>query len=358
MNKKILIFILGLLIISGCQEKEIVRLGISIGSSPYDTAMEYYKEGDYEEAIEIYKEILTDIEKGVAEGGIDEYWVKGMIARSYLEINEYDFAKPYIEEAITGYMDYQETGEGYAFICQTEGIYFKQTGQYEKAIESLEKSIEYTDEKNDHSVRGYIEMGFVYEYLNEENKQLDCYKKALNHAEKIKDYVDLYQIYTFLGIYYAERGDVEKGEEMFYKSLDSAEKAWGKESAGVADVYHSLAANFNLKGQYEEAIQCSERALTIYLNLEKKVYSKKIASLYNNLGIFYLKLEQEETAMTMMRKSYEIVKENQEKKNISEFYENVLSVNIKALYDKTAADEIEYDEWFKQNFESYEGVVE
>ncbi len=352
MNKRILLILVSMLIIAGCQKKETVQFGIVLGPSPYDIAKEYYEEGDYENAIITYKKILSDIQKGIAEGGLNEYWTKCMMARSYLEIGEYDLAGSYIEEAAAGYREYGETGQGYDFICLTEGTYFQETEQYKKTIQSFEESIKYMDSEDDWSVISYIRLGQCYESMGEEEEQIECYKKALEYSKERNDYVDMADIYSVLGIYHAQRGDTDKEEELLKKSLEYAKKAWGEESDGVAGIYQYLASNCNLKKEYQEAIRYSERALNIYLNSENVDNQRDIASLYNNIGFFNLKLGNTNDALSMMEKSYEIVKENQEKKNISEFYENVLSVNIKALYDKTAADEIGYDEWFKQNFES------
>lgn len=207
MSKKILLLILCLLAISGCQREKEVRIEISLERPLYDFAKIYYELNDYENAVLIYKKILLDIETQEDGQNIDKYWIEGMIARIYLEMEEYDLAKVYIEDAIKGYQECGETEEGYAFACQTEGIYFEQIGQYEKAIECFEKSIEYTDLEDDHSVRSYIEMGLSYGYLDNEKTQLECYERALEYSESKKDNEDLYQVYNILGGYYTEKGD-------------------------------------------------------------------------------------------------------------------------------------------------------
>ncbi len=357
MNKRIWPLLIIILIISGCKKEMTIGFylpaGTEEGETPYEMAMNYYEKRDFKNAINSFERVLADMEIGLTEKGINEFWIKGMIGRTYLEMSEYDLAGGYIEDAIEGYKENKETGRGYAIIAQTEGIYFRNIGEIEKAIQSLEESIKYTDLEDDNSVRSYIELGSCYEEIGEEEKQVECYQKAMEHGEKQGDYAALTQLYNSWGIYYAERGDTQKGEELFKKSLECARSVWGEESAGVANVYQKLASNCNLEGRYEEAIQYSEKALHIFENIAGH-YERDIASIYNNMGCLNMELDDDDTALLMMRRSYEIVKEsNGEDKDMSRFYENVLSVNIKDLYNKTAADQEEYGEWFEQNFESY-----
>ena len=65
----------------------------------YQTAVDYYNAQNYEEAILYYELTLDRIKETMQPGTTMEYWIKGKIGESYLEIGQLDRAFPYVHEA-------------------------------------------------------------------------------------------------------------------------------------------------------------------------------------------------------------------------------------------------------------------
>jgi len=350
------LFLIICFIVGACSKQEETNLlpheSIELTKSPYEMASAFYGERDYENAITYYQLVLEDIKLGRTESGIKEFWIKGYIGRSYLELGEYEYAKPYIEEAKDGYLKLSETANGFSFVCQTEGRYYLKTKQYEDALLCFEQSLEYAESQDSDVVRTYIEMGAVYEYLNEKERVLDYYDRAIMLSEQLEDYGNLSNANAALGIFYANDGEREKAELCFSSGLEYAKMAWGEESFKTADAYRMLASNYNLKEEYGAAIKNLESALDIYQKLNGP-YERENASIYSSMGYIYMELDDEDSALEMLQKSYNIVEmKGTEDKQISQFYENVLIKNINKLYKKTEIDNIEYEEWFAKNFEN------
>jgi len=321
-------------------------------NSPYSLAEEYYANRDYENAITYYQIVLNYMKIGKTEGGIKEYWIKGLIGSCYVELEEYEQARIYIEEAIEGYINSGEKENGLSFIYQTEGGYYLKIKQYENALESFEKSLEYAEEQDNGMVRTYIDMAVAYEKINEREISIDYYNQAIALGEQLNNYGSLSNAYSALGIFYAEEGDTVQGHECFIKGMDYAELAWGKDSFKVADAYNRLAANYNLSEEYAEALECSKKALDIYQSLDGP-YERDLVTIYSNIGYFHMKMEDYTSALEMMKKSYNITSSMmKEDKRFLDFYERVLSKNLKSLYERTASDKLEYEEWFIENFEN------
>jgi tetratricopeptide (TPR) repeat protein len=160
--------------------------------------------------------------------------------------------------------------KGIALAYLVQGISYRDSSLYGKAIEVLEKTIEIAKnlpEKNT-LAEAYNDIGSVYRRMDEYEKSLDYYLKALQTAETYKD-----------------------------------ESNYGKALNGVGNNYRQLK-------QFKEAIKYFEKALE---------YERKRGNLFgvsvnlNNLGKVYFDLQENEKSLSFMLAA---LKMNEEAKNL------------------------------------------
>lgn len=119
-----------------------------------------------------------------------EYWIKGKIGESYLEIGELDREYPYVHEAREE-LEKKDDVEMLGALYQLEGKYYKQSKQYETVLLYYEKSLEYVED--DELISVYHLMADTYDDLNMKQKALEGeLKGAKNCFEKGQKYAEYY----------------------------------------------------------------------------------------------------------------------------------------------------------------------
>ena len=136
----------------------------------YQTAVDYYNAQNYEEAILYYELTLDRIKETMQPGTTMEYWIKGKIGESYLEIGQLDRAYPYVHEAREE-LEKKDDVEMLGALYQLEGKYYKQSKQYETALLYYEKALEYVED--DELIGVYRLMADTYYDLNSKQKALE-----------------------------------------------------------------------------------------------------------------------------------------------------------------------------------------
>lgn len=212
---------------------------------------------------------------------------------------------------------------------------------YNKRIKLIQNVEGYLLEK----VKTYINIGVQYEYLEEYNKTLKYYKKALDIVKSNKhkfEEASLLRIYGNLSVVYSR---VKKHEKALYyceKELKIAEKIFSRDNLEVASVYNDVGfVNFNI-GNNKKALEYYEKALEIKeSNLKKN--NIEILLLYNRIANVYFNLNEYEKVLNFSEKAINLNKSRE--KNFYYYkalsYSNMSSA-YKYLREKEKA--IEYSE--------------
>ncbi len=82
-------------------------------------------------------------------------------------------------------------------------------------------------------------------------------------------------------------------------------------------------------------------------------YDTDVAELYASMGLYHVYFKNYSAALGLLKKSYCVVRGKMEQDTeLAYFYENTLSLYIKALYDRAVGNETEFENWFNENFEN------
>jgi tetratricopeptide (TPR) repeat protein len=172
------------------------------------------------------------------------------------------------------------------------GVAYIYKGNYNKAIEHLDKALQYriniSGEEHPNVATIYSVLGEAYYYKGDDNKAFKHLNKSLkiNLKNLGSEHADVADNYNSLGVAYRRKGDQGKAIKYFKKSLKISLKNLGPEHTGIAKIYGNLGVVYGVKGVYDKAIEYFKKSLKIMLkNLGPE--HPDIAAFYNNLGMAY-----------------------------------------------------------------------
>ncbi len=361
MNKKAYVSVLFsiavivIIIFLGCfhhtdRPVETVAKSIDLENFPeYDLAIEYYNAYNFESAIRQFNEALEHAHK--QERGAAEYWIKGMIGSCYTLTGDIETAEPYILEAIEG-IEKARQSFYLSRIYDLAGDYYKHASEYDKAVEYYTKSLVYAEGEG--VFRANLGLAETYKNSGKGQKAMEYYKIAISEGEERQAADSLATAYTSLGRYWLREGNMNKAKSCFEQSRQYAEDAWGRNSVEVAQSCQFSAQVCESERDYDSAYSYWRKAMDIYKKQDARYsYDTDVAELYASMGLYHVYFKNYSAALGLLKKSYCVVRGKMEQDTeLAYFYENTLSLYIKALYDRAVGNETEFENWFNENFEN------
>ncbi|MCD4793602.1 MAG: tetratricopeptide repeat-containing sensor histidine kinase [Bacteroidales bacterium] len=190
-------------------------------------------------------------------------------------------------------------------------------------IDSLKSAVE---KMPDDSVKVTVYYKIAVGLLRTNPEEMHKYaEKALKLADELDIKTEIAKSYHVLGIFYAERGDLKRSLEYFFKSLETLERIGDESRKGVA--LGAIARIYQLLENNEKALEYDLKALTIALNNKD---SANLATNYNNVGADYNNLKKYDKAIKNYNNALVLAKKN---KNIQ--LQALLLLNIGYAYQKT-----------------------
>ena len=230
---------------------------------------------------------------------------------------------------------------------------------YIAAGEQFELALPYFQEQYDWYRVAYLNLwiGEAAYAKGNYSRALDVTKQSLEAAQKIRipDTLSFYSlIYQNLGVFYSRLGDFENQLKHYELSFQKALKLHGRSSQQAADAYFSLGVAYGRRGDWNRCISYTDTSLQIsklidyqggissaYLNLAHAFAVKEdfasaidfqnqainltsnkaeLARGYNNLGMYYNDLGEDDLALKNLNKALEI-----RQKIYPKYHDNILS---------------------------------
>jgi predicted ATPase len=218
------------------------------------------KRGEYEKALATLSEGLNvlGVKKDVEIGRINLYkgsvcWRKG----------DYEKAMQFCNTVLRVFEEYGCDEKDWAQVYHTMGnIYYSQR-EYERALESHEKSLEIREKLSDLEgmAMSYNNIGLIHKSRGSYETALEYHKKSLEIREKIGDQQGVAMCYNNIGLIYYSKGDWQDALKAYEKSLSIREKIDDKK--GIATIYHNMSVIYDDMGEYDKALEYSEKAFQI-----------------------------------------------------------------------------------------------
>ena len=238
------------------------------------------------------------------------------------------------------------------------GCINKDRGEYSKALEYYEKSLEImkkTLRANHPSLAtSYNNIGMVYKSMGEYSKTLEYYEKSLKIMKKTlsANHPLLAASYYNIGCVYKNMGEYSKALEYHGKDLEIMKKTFPENHPSLAISYNNIGCVYKSMGKYSKALESYEKSLELRKNTLPENHPD-LATSYNNIGMVYNSMGEYSKALEYYEKSLEIEKKTLPTNHplLATSYNNIGSVyNSMSEYSKAL-------EYYKKSLEIMEKTL-
>jgi len=169
----------------------------------------------------------------------------------------------------------------------------------------------------------YFDIGYVYRYRNQINKEFDFYKKGLAISkEEGREEKLLGKAYLHLGNYYTRLKKLDSSLYFYDKALDIFKKL--NKDSRVYNVYNNEANTYYKQGKYKKVVAIR----SLVLKYAKKEREQLLITVnYHNIGAAYSKMKNYKLAEKYLDSAIIVAKENNFKLRLSKSYGSIAKLN-------------------------------
>lgn len=280
-----------------------IHLGYGQLQKQLKKAIEYYENGEYKEAVNLYEAILPT---AIAKYGENDTLIIApayyFLAASYDASAKSSEANIYLAKAIKIYRFHQNSKSLYLAYCyQLAGKLMYDKGNYMKSRTFYKSSAKILDQypQDKAIVTVTTAIGTVNYNLGNYKKAEEYYNKSLGltshfYGEHSMEYANLLNNF---GVYYLSLGNNPKAEKYFQLSANIKKNIAGEDNLNYANSINNLAIIFQKQKKFLEAKDLYNKRFNILQKLNKEVittnsnlslyYSSQQAYTLLNLGILY-----------------------------------------------------------------------
>ena len=212
-----------------------------------------------------------------------------------------------------------------SFANQIAGAAYTDAGIYDKAVLSLQTSIQIYDSLDENKKRSQVlqALGRTYFYLKQPDKSLEMMKESLAINVELGDQYDIGWSYSSLGNVHAIMGELDKALELYLKAQTTLEGI--KNTGGFSKLYNNIANVYFAKGEMEKVLPYRLKALELdrLVNDEKQISFKTY-----NLGEYYLAVGEPHHALPYIEESTELSEKLQDEELQLDNFELLLTYYI------------------------------
>ena len=278
----------------------ICRLLIANGSEKYNTlvllnniAIEYEKQGMYEEALENNHKVLDIKERVLGKDHLSTATAYNNIALVYCDQGMYEDALKYCKKALvirekvlgTSHPDTATIYNNIAEVYRFQGRFKDALTYYEKALEIRQVAL---GKDNPDTAETCNNIAGVYQDLNMYEDALKYYIRALTICKTVlgEDHPDTATTYNNIAMIYDAMGKNKEAQEYFEKSLAIRKKVLRKGHPYIAATYNNMAVSYYHQGRYKESLEYYEKSLK-YQEKEKGEDHPDVAKTHSNIAVVY-----------------------------------------------------------------------
>ncbi len=239
------------------------------------------------------------------------------IGNAFLFTNQYDSAKYYYEKS---YKIFDSEGLDKSAVYSSLGMFYKSTGDYQKAIEFYYNGLKYDDETANEYGKfiKLLNLGNVYYILDDFTKSIEIQEQAVaisksSNSENIK--FALGTILNNIGGNYMKLKNFDKSLDYYNQSLVVNLK--NENSKEIARNYHNLGAVYEKKNELGKSINFLKKALEIRVKFSDK---DELIETHMQLGTSYGKMIQKEISKNHFDKALRFANEINDLSLIAEIH--------------------------------------
>jgi CHAT domain-containing protein len=236
------------------------------------------------------------------------------LAKSYIPLKDYDKSCFYFEKELALRQNMADTGQ---LAIEKSKNYFnlvsllKQTGNYDRAekiaLASITFNRNFFGEEANETADAYKQYGQICILMKMSVPMNWALEKALKirKNEKNPDASKIIELLILQSDGLDETGDPETAETIIYDALAIYKKYKLNDEMIFARIQLSLGHFAGLNGRLADAIVYTKKSLEI--RLKAGINQVQVANCYGNLGVYYLKLKQNRTAVNHFEECMKIL---------------------------------------------------
>jgi len=221
-----------------------------------------------------------------------------------------------------------------ALLLNNVGVIYKNTGEYDKAIEYYQENLRIQEELGHilNMARSRANIGTVYYYFGiDYNKALEYYNTSL---ELFRQYTEEYSddeegavlegrsgmagIYLNIGLVYKELNNMGLAIDNYRKALRIFREIDDK--PGIANTQNQIGLVYLEGGSYDDALTASLNALNLYREIGNR---REVAATLRNVGTIYYRWGRYEQALNYFNQSLQLNQELNFKKEVYDVYKDI-----------------------------------
>ncbi len=272
----------------------------SIAYSFYCQGYYYDRQGDFDKAINYYKqslEVEKELDRLVSIGR-----VFNSIGYAYEKMGDYASALNYYKRSLNT-NETIENHKGISKALTNIGIVYENQGNYAKAIDFYVRSLELSEKTADKSgmIGALNNIGIIYDKQNEYDKAIDYYSKSLKIAKSENQHTAVANAYANIGVVYERQKQYEKALDYLTNSLEIRDSIG--DQYGVSTSLNGIGVVYDNQKNYSKALEYYKKSLAIKEELGR-TYGIVIG--LANMGVIYTKLKDYTNAIDYLIRSRDV----------------------------------------------------
>ncbi len=233
------------------------------------------------------------------------------------------------KKAISEHVDTSKSLE-FANYNYLMGVYYNYTGRFNLGKTHFESALKQQleilqTEEHPVIIRTYQHLGMNANFRVEFNDAVTTLKKGISLSEKINDRALLGELYSDLGYCYGDMQEAQKEMDAYKKALGILKKVWNGKHPYIGVCYHNIGYFYGKKGHYHKQKFYYTRAKNMY-SIFFHAEHGRIGEVINNLGVHYFYIGNPKQALKYLKQGLEITKKTGLNISIASNYHNIATI--------------------------------
>lgn len=278
----------------------------------FQTGVEQFRQGLFNEALESFKIVLEQQEKQGSQEKVAETLV--YIGEIQTNLGNDAEALVDLQKALTLYRDLDQKSDnnnvefksGISRTLNLIGFVYRNQNKTEEALKLHQEALQLAQSINDLSNIGESLHNLAYDYtsLKQYDEALKLYQDARKIREQVGDKRDLSRTLNNLGALYIVKGDTTKALEIYQQAL--ALRRQIGDQAGVGRLLSNMGLLYHQLGDDSQALIYLQQASEMLNRIEDHTSAARVQNL---IGEIYEKIQQPEQALTAYQKALTILQQ-------------------------------------------------
>ena len=272
------------------------QYGKPTGNHIIDKGDELYRTGQFEKAIDTYKQAL--VSKNLEYGSLNWAISKVGLGASLLSVDDNTGIEVLFDKGLMEAKNLPPEAVAYLKFYQAWG--YSVQGDQQKRMRSYEEGLEIAQNANDNQRIALLSLGLSYALRSsgKNSEALSYANQAVSGFRKTRDYYFLVQSLLSAAISNQYLTNYKESEDLLLEAVSISNSI--KNIYLLEDLYDQLGELFKVSGKYDKAILYFNKRLKL---VENQGSALKISNAYNDIGAVYSYLGDGASALKFYNRS-------------------------------------------------------